>query len=575
MQLSTEQLKRFELLCSASMRALGKQPDARFHEKWVSYKRMALPIQAPHIRIFEGRNDFAQFRATSDAIAMRLRYSDLALHRKLRPEKGLPRLLFEVFEQFRVESIVPDSLPGVRRNLYDNFGRWDEYALGERMEETTSGLIMFTIFNLVWGRLTRVRLPELIENIIEHTRMQFPGDLHNAILKMARNQNDQEAFAEHACFLAEYLEIMLEAMAGDSDDAEEGEGKSSASAMLTLYEDLEEIEGLDIDIGLGHADAAQTLRPVEETLRNPNYKAFSTEFDQEMDPVALHNPKTMGELRKSLEKKTAAFRFNLGKLTHSLRGVLHSPEQRHWQYGLEEGLLDARRLTQIVTTPGFSEPFKAEIDTPVTNALVTFLVDNSGSMKRLPLEPTVIYLDILCRALELAGAKTEVLGFTTTFNGGKVYKKWLSTGRKPNPGRLNEARYVMYKKADNSWRRARGNLASMMRPHYFHESVDGEALAWGYQRALSRPEQRRIVVMISDGPPRESRTLQHNEEGYLERHLLDVIDDIYREKQVALYGIGLGIDLSPYYRDSISIDIETPLNEEFLMSFVELLKNQQ
>ena len=288
------------------------------------------------------------------------------------------------------------------------------------------------------------------------------------------------------------------------------------------------------------------------------YKIFTTQHDEEIGAADLCEAEELARLRGFLDQQLASLSGVVSRLANKLQRLLMAQQNRHWEFDLEEGLLDTSRLTRIVIDPMYPLSFKHEKDTDFRDTVVTLLLDNSGSMRGRPIMVAAMCADILGRTLERVGVKTEILGFTTrAWKGGQSREAWLAEGRPPNPGRLNDLRHIVYKRADEPYRHSRRNLGLMMREGLLKENIDGEALLWAHNRLIARPEERRILMVISDGAPVDDSTLSVNPGNYLERHLRDVIDWIETRSPVELIAIGIGHDVTRYYRRAVTIvDVE-------------------
>jgi cobaltochelatase CobT len=340
----------------------------------------------------------------------------------------------------------------------------------------------------------------------------------------------------------------MESAEGSDDDLEEGEMDSAEAPAGDLPEDGEE----------GDADeASEAKRPPTmsmQDMRGADYKAFTTKYDEMILAEDLCEPEELERLRAYLDKQLQNMSSIVARLANRLQRRLMAQQNRAWEFDLEEGMLDPARLSRVIIDPQQPLSFKREKDTNFRDTVVTLVLDNSGSMRGRPITVAASCADILARTLERCGVKVEILGFTTrAWKGGQSREAWLQSGKPVNPGRLNDLRHIIYKSADAPWRRARRNLGLMMREGLLKENIDGEALDWAHQRLLGRPEQRRILMMISDGAPVDDSTLSVNPGNYLERHLRRVIEEIETRSPVELIAIGIGHDVTRYYRRAVTI----------------------
>jgi cobaltochelatase CobT len=344
-------------------------------------------------------------------------------------------------------------------------------------------------------------------------------------------------------------ELAGETSEGESDgDAETRE--SEASDEMTDGEPSDEAEEGMMPV--------RPNRPWTDIPDSFDYRAYTEKFDEVISAEDLCDPDELERLRAYLDSQLAGLQGLVTRLANRLQRRVMAQQNRSWDFDQEEGLLDAARLARVVISPGHSLSYKVERETDFKDTVVTLLIDNSGSMRGRPISIAAISADILARTLERCGVKTEILGFTTrAWKGGQSREVWLADGRPPNPGRLNDLRHIVYKQADEPWRRARRNLGLMMREGLLKENIDGEALLWAHERLLRRPEDRRILMVISDGAPVDDSTLSVNQAGYLESHLRKVIDWIEKQSPVQLVAIGIGHDVTRYYRRAVTImDVE-------------------
>jgi cobaltochelatase CobT len=305
---------------------------------------------------------------------------------------------------------------------------------------------------------------------------------------------------------------------------------------------------------MGEGEKAARPTPSNDVAREPAYKVFAAGHDEVVTPDDLADPEELGRLRDYLDQQLASLSSVVSRLANRLQRRLLAQQNRAWTFDLEEGMLDAARLTRVIIDPTAPLSFKQEEDTEFRDTVVTLLIDNSGSMRGRPIMVAAVCADILARTLERCAVKVEILGFTTrAWKGGASREDWIKAGKPPHPGRLNDLRHIVYKAADAPWRRARRNLGLMMKEGLLKENIDGEALIWAHQRLLARTEQRRILMVISDGAPVDDSTLSVNTGHYLERHLRQVIDEIESLSPVELIAIGIGHDVTRYYRRALTL----------------------
>lgn len=534
-------------LNSAAIRALTGDPEVRLRGGRLYRGRRALPVSAPHLHA-------PGCRGSVDGMAMRLVHSDADLHRRLRPSDPAARMVFDLLEQFRAESLA--SLPGVVHNLRHRFREWSLEFHGAGYTDTATGNLLFTIAQLVRSRVTGQPVPGEVEDVIEATRFQLAPELGHDLLGLRRQRNDQSRFAEHALAIARIVGDLLRAAPDDDDGSERAADRFAQ--FLEADDDVTDDPGPGSAASGAHAAGSQSA-----------YRVFTTAYDRVHSVPTLVRPALLAEFRQRLDRRIEAEGVNIARLARALRAVVTDPAVAGWDGGQEEGLLDGRRLAQLVSSPTERRVFRDERIQPTANCLATVLIDCSGSMRQ-HIESVAILADVLARALELAGASCEVLGFTTgAWNGGRSIRDWRRAGSPREPGRLSEVCHLVFKDADTSYRRARPGIAGLLKADLFREGVDGEAIAWAADRMRRRTEERKLLLVISDGSPMDSATHLLNGQSYLDEHLLDVVHQL--EDSVRIRGVGIGSDLSRFYSHALRLDLAQGVGNAVLGDVVRLL----
>ncbi|WP_020666047.1 cobaltochelatase CobT-related protein [Amycolatopsis nigrescens] len=537
--------QRAEELCAATMRALSGVRDLRFRGGRLHRGRRPVPMTAPHLQSALDEDDLGSLRGAGDAMALRLLGSDPVLHRRHRPADPVQRLVFEQLEQFRAESLVPDSLLGVRANVARRFERWSWDFHGAGLTGTERGLLLYTLAQVCRSRITGTPLAEQVEDLIEVPRAMLAPRIGHDLAGLRRHRHDQAAFAGHALAIAAVVGELLRARKNTAkvEDSEDDRDR----ARPTLLVEFDEQDGDDETPGAGTGQGAV---PVPA---GPPYRVFSSAYDRQHKAADLVRPALLKEYRERLDRLVARQGVHAGRLARELTAALAVPAADGWHGGQEEGQVDARALTQLISSPAERGLFRTERVVPVAEVLVTFLIDCSGSMKQ-HREPVAVLVDLFARALELAGARCEILGFTTgAWNGGRARRDWLRAGRPRSPGRLNERCHLVFKDADTPWRRARAGIAGLLKADLYREGVDGEAVTWACGRARAHTDGRSALVVVSDGSPMDSATSLANDQRYLERHLAEVVAGLERAGH-EIHGVGVGLDLSAFYRHSRILD---------------------
>ena len=547
------------------------------------------------------REDVASLRGTADGFALRLAHHDDAVHIRNLPETALGREILDALEEARIEAIGSLAMPGMAANLREALAR--RHAGCEVSEGAVEkGEHLADALGLLARRyLTGEEPPEEARPIIEAWREHIEARAGEALARLRELLHDQEAFARQAGEIIAALDAGGKP-AGESesqapDDAEEGEvgmdedgAEQPAESETARPADGEQAEGEETQAESAPVDAGseeQSESPDGEAARIPSlpwrnapeddlYKVYTTEFDEVVRAEDICDADELARLRGVLDRQLAPLQRVVARLANRLQRRLMAQQNRGWDFDLDEGILDAARLSRVLTDPLAPLSFKMERETEFRDTVVTLLIDNSGSMRGRPISIAAICTDILARTLERCGVKVEILGFTTVnWKGGRARRKWLEEGKPPAPGRLNDLRHIIYKAADAPWRRARRNLGLMMREGLLKENIDGEALIWAHSRLLARPEQRRILMVISDGAPVDDSTLSVNSGTYLERHLRQVIEEIESRSPVELIAIGIGHDVTRYYRRAVTIIDAEELGSAMTEKLAELFAEEE
>ncbi|WP_439886183.1 cobaltochelatase CobT-related protein [Pseudomonas sp. MBLB4123] len=564
--------QQLEELCAASLRALSGETRLRYRGGRLEVRGRAVPVRAPHLHPDPERDEFPAWRGVADSLALRLRHSDPQLLRQSLPEQPIARLVFELLEQLRVESLVADCHPGVRRNLLRRFEQWSQQFLDSGQTEGHVGLLLFTLAQMSWMLLCGGRAGEQLEMLIEAPRLSLLGHFGAAFGLLRRHRADQAAFAEQARLIATKVLELLEQLDAEllgNDERKVSEIAEKTHLAFALLLDVEQDgEGDGSASGAGAGDP----RGGTEAFA---YRVFCRDYDRERDAASLVRPELLRELRQRLDRRLAGQGLNLPRLSKGLGALLAAPRRDGWAFAQRDGQLDGGRLSRLIISPEQRDIFRHERERPHCDCLVSLLIDNSGSMRN-HIEPVALLADALARALELAGARSEILGFTTgQWNGGRPLKRWRGLGQPADPGRLNELSHLVYKDAETSWRRARPNIAALLKSDLFREGIDGEALLWARQRLLQREARRRILIVISDGCPMDSATHQANAQDILDLHLKQVTQQIEQEGRIELYALGVGLDLSAYYRHSLELDLSRSLDNAVFDEVLQLLARRR
>jgi cobaltochelatase CobT len=535
-------------------------------------------------------NEVACTRGEADAIALKLKHHNARTHSRECPRTPLAREVFNAIETARVEAIGSRQMAGVQQNLtaqLEEHCRQKGYARVNQRQENNLAEVMRM---LVREATTGQPVPAPAKAMVDSWRSELTGRVREDLGELGDLLNNQRAFAKATRrLLADMqLEEMQEDDSSDSDDESEdqeenqqqqddqqskgGEKEKSdssvemeadqAQAEASETDESEDAEETEMDMEAGDEQPGRPSKRHEPDFnrgRNePAYRPYTTNFDEVVDAAELCDADELNRLRHMLDQQLSHLQAVVAKLANRLQRRLLAKQNRSWNFNLEEGLLDAARLPRVIANPELPLSYKQESDTEFRDTVVSLLIDNSGSMRGRPITVAAMTGDILARTLERCGVKVEILGFTTRmWKGGQSREAWIAGGKPANPGRLNDLRHIVYKSADAPWRRARKNLGLMLREGILKENIDGEALLWAHSRLIGRSEQRKILMVISDGAPVDDSTLSVNPGNYLEHHLRQVIDWIQQRSPVELVAIGIGHDVTRYYRRAVTlVDVE-------------------
>ena len=581
-------LDRFKSVLTGASRAIAHEPELEI--AWTADSPVAngsnLRVPMPGRSL--PRDQAMEARGFADSFALRLRHHSEALHARHAPAEPTARACYDAVEQVRYEALGARGYAGMRDNLdaaqqVRTMG--DPITRASRPDEVP---MQAALALMLREHLTGQPVPEAARQGVDMLRGWIGEKASADFDALALMLDDQAAFQALSLSMLQHLELTqaepIEPASDESDDQdqddedqdqpEDGESAEDQSPSEAASEPTEgdedsenetqqqtEDDQSDAEEGDEGDEGMLPTRPNRPWTELPSkfdYKAFTEAFDEVVAAHDLCDEEELTRLRAYLDAQLKGLQGIVTKLANRLQRRLMAQQNRSWDFDQEEGLLDAARLARVVISPGHSLSYKVERDVEFKDTIVTLLIDNSGSMRGRPISIAAISADVLTRTLERCGVKTEILGFTTrAWKGGQSREAWLAGGKPAQPGRLNDLRHIIYKKADEPYRHARKNLGLMMREGLLKENIDGEALLWAHARLLARPEDRRVLMVISDGAPVDDSTLSVNNAGYLELHLRKVIDWIERQSPVQLVAIGIGHDVTRYYRRAVTImDVE-------------------
>ena len=576
-------------MLTGAARAIAHEPEVELgftaDAPGMSSKSMKVPLPSRAL----SPQQIAEARGWADAFALKLRHHSTALHARNRPADAVSGAVFDALEQVRIEALGAREMDGVAANL----ARMVELRIAGdplvRARSASEVPLPSALALLLRERLTGEPAPAQAAMPLQLVRDDILAKGAADFDALGQALDDQGRFAELTTRLLRDLDLLPQAPPemdpdesgnDESDESQEGGDQgddadqdaaagdeqgdvraetSDAQGEEGEQRDTDSESEAETEADLGDEGEEGTMpvrpnRPFSDLPPSFQYRAFTEHFDETISAQDLCDDEELTRLRAYLDQQLTHLQGAVSKLANRLQRRLLAQQNRSWDFDQEEGLLDSARLSRIVANPAHSLSYKVERDTEFRDTVVTLLIDNSGSMRGRPISIAAISADIMARTLERCGVKVEILGFTTrAWKGGRAREQWLADGRPPMPGRLNDLRHIIYKTADAPWRRARKNLGLMMREGLLKENIDGEALLWAHARLMARPEDRRILMVISDGAPVDDSTLSVNSGSYLERHLRQVIQWIETRSPVELIAIGIGHDVTRYYRTAVTI----------------------
>ena len=581
-------LEQFKQVLTGTARALAHEPEVELAFTADAPSQAGKNFKVPMPGRLLPPDQVAEARGFADSFALKLKHHDAARHAALRPSEVIAGAAFDAVENARVEALGSRNMAGIAANLGHALElklRTDPISRAQAADEVPISTALSLIMR---ERLTGLPVPAGAAAGVDMLRGWIEENAGSDLDALALALDDQRAFAALTQSMLEHLNLTegdidpsdadeggddaedSQDQDGDSEDEGEGEsGQAEARAEPQQGEgeeteadydgeDMDDQDGADGEMG---DDGMQPVTPQRRNwdhLPQSDYKIWSTKYDETITAIELADEEELNRLRAYLDQQLSNLQSVVTKLANRLQRRLMAQQNRSWDFDQEEGMLDAARLARVIVSPGSSLSYKIERETQFRDTVVTLLIDNSGSMRGRPISIAAISADIMARTLERCGVKTEILGFTTrAWKGGQAREDWLAAGRQPMPGRLNDLRHIIYKKADEPWRHAKRNLGLMMREGLLKENIDGEALLWAHNRLIARAEDRRILMVISDGAPVDDSTLSVNHGGYLEQHLRKVIEMIETRSPVQLVAIGIGHDVTRYYKRAVTImDVE-------------------
>ena len=546
----------------------------------------------------EDKRDFIRLRAETDSKALKQKFSNKEIYQKNLPNSASCRTLYDISEKIRFELLGAKILKGISKNLKENYSKKLSLKRKDQLKtkKDVNAAEAFELYML--KNFFDIKLNPLSSKILNFWEKEFNSSLSKHINFLNKNIENQENYNSKFSKILQRMDI-FESENGKNEDEKnkneqdnnlENDDQNQSQNEQEKSKQDENQNGIDSDYDLDECaideqlidtdsenqSSENVIQKTNTAIYDKDYKIFTNEFDEIAKAETLQNAEEISKLRKNLDQQLVTFQDLITKLANKLQRQLLAKQRRAWEFDLEEGLLDSSKLTRIIMDPYNSLSFKKEKDLDFKDTVVTLLIDNSGSMRGRPITIAALCADILSRTLERCSVKVEILGFTTkNWKGGKSREEWNKKNKPKKPGRLNDLRHIIYKSADTHWRQSKKNLGLMLKEGLLKENIDGEAISWAFSRLNKRKEERKILMVISDGAPVDDSTLSVNSGDYLEKHLKKIVKFIENKSDIEILAIGIGHDVSRYYKKSIKITDVQELGDVMIEQLSGLFENKK
>ena len=585
--------ERFKQALDSTYKVISEEIDN------LAKKKIQEDIEDYKISNLYSREDYIKFRAYADSNALKKKFSDKNILKKNFPTNHSYKLFYETSERIRCELLGSDMLNGIKKNINENYNykisnKKDSIIKKKEDVNISEAFELYLLKNFL-----DIKLNGISNKILSFWEDKFDKNIKKHIQFLKKNISDQNKYNEKFSKIFQNMEIFEnenEVKNDNNDSSNQNENnqndkdnnnnneKDNATDELNESKSFEKNEDLNefrmeeefLDDGDQKESMENIIQKLNITKGNNEYKIFTDSFDEIERAENLEKDDEIKKLRNNLDQQLTNFQDVITKLANKLQRQLLAKQNRSWEYDLEEGLLDSSKLSRIIIDPQNSLSFKKEKDYEFKDTIVTLLIDNSGSMRGRPITIAALCADILSRTLERCNVKVEILGFTTkNWKGGQAREKWSKNDKPKNPGRLNDLRHIIYKAADNNWRQSKKNLGLMLKEGLLKENIDGEAILWAFNRLVKRKEERKIMMVISDGAPVDDSTLSVNSGDYLEKHLKKTVKFIEANSDIELLAIGIGHDVSRYYKKAIKISDVQELGDVMISQLSSLFEKKK
>ena len=541
------------------------------------------------------RHDFIRLRAETDSKALKKKFCNKKIYQKNLPNKSSYKSLYDISEKIRYELLGSKMLKGISKNFNENYNQKISLKRKDQLKTKDDANVVEAFELYMLKNFLKIKLNDTSTKILSFWEKEFDSSLNNHIKFLHKNLENQEIYNSKFSEIFEKMDIFDAETENEKNENQDVDDESNNNQQDQLEDEQEKNKqdesqiGIDADSDLNEYSMGEQLVDTdseEESSENvnqkmnldlidKNYKIFTNQFDEIAKAETLETAEEISKLRNNLDQQLVSFQDLITKLANKLQRKLLAKQNRSWEFDLEEGLLDSSKLTRIIMDPYHSLSFKKEKDLDFKDTVVTLLIDNSGSMRGRPITIAALCADILSRTLERCSVKVEILGFTTkNWKGGKSREHWNNNNKPKKPGRLNDLRHIIYKNADTQWRQSKKNLGLMLKEGLLKENIDGEAISWAFHRLKKRKEERKILMVISDGAPVDDSTLSVNSGDYLEKHLKKMVKFIENKTDIEILAIGIGHDVSRYYTKAIKITDVQELGDVMIGQLSGLFENK-
>ena len=588
MEKKSEIIENFKTAIGSTIKSLSDTENIEVSFGNQSANSENIKIKLPEVELVNNKFNYNQIRALADSKSLKLRFSDQKTFKSFEPEGKISKILYKIAEKIRCEKLGSDQFKGIKNNI----SKYYQERVNSLDLKNSEDKIIASFENYLRVKFFDIKNDKEIEKKLKTYKKDLDEKFRDKIKELSTFTLNQSKYNSLISKLISKMSLdeIIEEQENKEEDNKNEKTKDPKTDDQKTKEQKDENQEMSIESGVPDLeqqtkDSDQDSEEIEiedssetdirkrkkNNIRDAKYKSYTEEFDEIIKAEDLDNEEELSRLRKNLDQQLLQLKNFISKLANKLQRKLLAKQNRSWNFDLEEGLLDTSKLPRIIIDPFNSLSFKKEKDVEFKDTLVTILIDNSGSMRGKPISVAAICADILARTLERCSVKVEILGFTTKhWKGGLSREKWMKNDKPNLPGRLNDLRHIIYKSADIPWRQAKNNMGLMLKEGLLKENIDGEALKWAYNKMLKRKEERKILMVISDGAPVDDSTLSTNNSDYLEANLKNTVKLIEGKNNIELLAIGIGHDVTRYYKQAVKITDVQDLGDVMINQLTDL-----